>query len=45
MRFDIHQFAVKAEELFHKIDTDGNGSLSEKELKEAFVKAASEALV
>ena len=35
VRFDIHNIAAQAEEVFNQIDIDGNGSLSEKELTNA----------
>ena len=43
VRFDIHNIAAQAEELFNQIDIDGNGSLSEKELKAAAKKAREKA--
>ena len=43
MRFDIHNIVAQAEELFNQIDIDGNGSLSEKELKVAAKKAREKA--
>ncbi len=39
VRFDIHHIAAQAEELFNEIDADGNGLLSEVELKAAAKKA------
>ncbi|KAL1508595.1 hypothetical protein AB1Y20_004692 [Prymnesium parvum] len=39
VRFDMQHVSEQAEELFHSIDTDGNGTLSLSELEEAAVKA------
>lgn len=39
VRFDMHQLSAQAEDLFNAIDTDGNGTLSERELRFAAQRA------